>query len=708
MTEASSYRSGQLFSNQSPPQAPPKPYAQHHHGQLLVDDWHWLRDPHYPEVKSAPILDYLKAENTYFDAVLGKHQAFVDALYAELVARQADEDEGVPYREGDYLYQWRFTKGAQHKSWWRCRTNDPAADWILLLDETLLAEGQQNFVLGGLSVSPCGRYLAYATDTQGAERYCIRIKDLVSGALLDDVIHNTDDTLCWAADSGAFVYIALNDQWRPYQAKVHRLQEGTQTDADTVLYEEPSAAFFVHLGQTTSREWLIISAGDHETNEIRLLPAADVWAKPRLLPPRTKGQYFDVDHGGGRLWIRTNDTHQNYRLASVALGEQEDEQEPSAWREEIAADETTYLLGVQSFQDFYVLKARQDGLVRMSIHPYQGDSHQIHWPEAVFDVALGENRQYQSESLRFVYSSLVSPTRVLDYHIKTRRLACRKVQQIPSGYDSSAYVCERLWVNARDGERVPVSLVRPKDLPLDGSSRLYLYGYGAYGHVVSPAFRASWLSLLERGFVCAIAHTRGGADLGHQWYERGKLAQRTNTFNDFVDVAHHLVEAGYTQAGRIAIAGGSAGGELMGAVVNQVPTLWGAVVAHVPFVDVLNTMLDESLPLTPMEWPEWGNPITDPEAFAYIRSYSPFDQTQACDYPPMLVTGGLHDPRVTYWEPAKWVARLRWLKTDRNILLLKTEMDAGHQGRSGRYDALNEQAETWAFILLAMDDDASQ
>lgn len=703
-----SWQSGRLCTKVAPPSAEPRAHSEQHHGVQLTDDWHWLKDPNYPKATSEPILNYLKAENAYFDAVLRQeHKGFIDDLYTELKARQTDTDLGVPYGDGDYYYQWRFAAGAQYKTWWRKPRNTalaPAAassDWQLILDEPALAAEHESFVLGGFSVSPCGQYLAYATDSEGAERYLITIKDLHTNLLLDTYIDNTEGTPRFSADGTRLIYVALSDKWRPYQVKAHSLQHPNQADA--VLFEEQRDSFFVHLSESTSREWLIISSGDHETNEVRLLPANNPQVEPQLLAPRVDSRRFDVDHGGGRFWIRTNDQHQNYRLLSATSST-----EPAAkWREEIPALDEVYLLEVRSFKDFYLTLERRLGIDTVWVHQYEGGAHQVRFPEELSHTELGRNCDYDTTSVHLKYSSLTTTASVFNYTPASRQLDVLKVQQIPGGYDSNAYTSKRLWVTARDGTKVPVSLVYTKNMSLDGSNKLYLYGYGAYGYTVPPTFRLNWLSLLERGFVCAIAHIRGGTDLGYQWYERGKREQRTNTFNDFIDVAKRLIASNYTSAGRIAIAGGSAGGELMGAVVNQEPQLWGAVVAQVPFVDVLNTMLDENLPLTPMEWPEWGNPISDPKAYELIQSYSPYDQTKAQDYPPMFVTGGLNDPRVTYWEPAKWVAKLRWLKTDSNILLLKTELAAGHQGVSGRFDSLREQAEVWAFILLAMEQHAT-
>ena len=405
-----------------------------------------------------------------------------------------------------------------------------------------------------------------------------------------------------------------------------------------------------------------------------------------------------MDHQGDRFVIRTNDTHKNTRLATAP----KDDPTEKSWIPLVDASDSHYIRGFDAFQDFIAVEERIDGLDHVRLIDRAGQSVYVTFPEAAYTARIDTNPEFQTDTLRLEYTSMVTPSTVFDYHVDAAELEVRKVQQIPSGYDASAYVTDRALVTARDGAQVPVSIVRRKDTPVDGAAPVYLYGYGAYGLAIPPSFSTSRLSLLDRGFIFAIAHIRGGDDLGYHWYEAGKLDRRTNTFNDFVDVARGLVAMGYGTEGRIAIAGGSAGGQLMGAVVNQAPELWGAVAAHVPFVDVLNTMLDDTLPLTPIEWPEWGNPIEDRTVFEYIRSYSPYDQLKPHEYPPILVTAGLNDPRVTYWEPAKYVAKLRALKTDDNPLLLKTNMGAGHGGKSGRYDRLYEVAEEYAFILANM------
>ncbi|OYX94976.1 MAG: S9 family peptidase, partial [Novosphingobium sp. 35-62-5] len=459
------------------------------------------------------------------------------------------------------------------------------------------------------------------------------------------------------------------------------------------LYHEDDEGFRVGAALSANEKWLIISTGDHETGEVRLVPADDPLATPLLVKRRQKGVEYDVDERDGVLYIHANDTHENFRLATAPLDN------PGEWSTLIEGTDDFYLTGFELFRDFYVVEGRVRGLDRIELRYYDDPTRvqPIAFPEASYEASLGDNPEWDMQVLRVGYESMVSPASVYDYDVAAQSLTLLKVQEIPSGYDASLYETARLEIAARDGTMVPVSVVWRKDRAAGGP--LHLYGYGAYGIAIGPGFSTTRLSLVDRGFAYAIAHIRGGDDLGRAWYKAGKLEARTNTFKDFVDVAKGLIERGFTQAGKISISGGSAGGELMGAVINSDPDLWGAVVAHVPFVDVLNTMLDEDLPLTPGEWPEWGNPIEDKAAFELIQSYSPYDQIRAQAYPPLMVTAGLNDPRVTYWEPAKWVARLREAKTDTNELILKTNMGAGHGGKSGRFESLKETAEEFAFIL---------
>ena len=686
----------------APPVADVRPVSFTHHGITVEDPYRWLKDDSYPTVDDADVLAYLEAENAYFETVMAPHEPRVEKIFEEIKGRQQPDDANVPVKDGDYYYQWRFEDGGQYRIWSRWPAEGdgadegPTADAQVILDEPALARDVEYFRLGALSVSNDDALLAYSTDTSGAERFTLRVKRLEDGEHTGDVIENTTGSPVWTTDDAAFYYTVVDDQWRPYQVRLHVLGDSPADDA--VIYEEEDAGFFVGISRTASEDYIVIGTGDHVTSEVRLIPAHDTGATPLLVAPRRTEHEYSIDHQRDRFVIKTNDTHKNARLATAP----NDDPTESAWETLIAGSDEHYILDFEVFADFIAVEERIEGLDQVRLIDRAGTSSYVAFPESAYSVGIGANEEFETRTLRLGYTSMVTPSTVFDYDLDAKSLRTRKVQQIPSGYDAGAYVTERRMAPARDGVRVPVSLVYRHDTPLDGSAPLYLYGYGAYGSAMTPAFSTTRLSLLDRGFVYAIAHIRGGDELGYHWYEAGKLDKRTNTFNDFVDVARFLVAEKVTATGRIAIAGGSAGGELMGAVVNQAPELWGAVAAHVPFVDVLNTMLDTSLPLTPIEWPEWGNPIEDKAAFELIQSYSPYDQLKPGVYPPMLVTAGLNDPRVTYWEPAKYVAKLRTLKTDANPLLLKTNMGAGHGGKSGRFDSLYEVAEEYAFILWAL------
>lgn len=678
------------MNHPTPPIAEQRPHSFERHGITVEDPWAWLRDTGYPEVTDPDVLAYLEAENAYFETVMAPHQPLTDRLFEEMRGRIKEDDATVPQKDGDWLYWSDFETGGEYRRWWRKPVSGGADE--LILDEPALAAGKEYFRLGALSVSPDGRYLAYAIDDNGSERFEARVKDLTTGALLDDVIPGTLSELVWVADSSGFLYGLANDQWRTDNARLHRL--GTPIDQDVELYHEADEGWRVSVGETQSRRFLVISAGDHVTSEVRLVPADDPTAEPILVRARQPHVEYDVEEHDGTLFIHTNDTDPNFRLVTAPL------ERPSEWTERLPASDHFYMTGVTTFADFFVVEGREDGLDQIFLHRYEGGAGTpIAFPEASYVVGLGDNPEYAVDTLRLGYESMVTPGTVIEYDVATAEQRVLKVQTIPSGYDASKYATERLKITARDGTEVPVSVVYPNGFPRDGTGKLYLYAYGAYGYAVPPGFSTSRMSFLDRGVAFAIAHIRGGDDLGQQWYLDGKLEKRTNTFNDFVDVARGLISHGFTSEGQIAIAGGSAGGELMGAVVNSDPELWGAVVASVPFVDVLNTMLDDSLPLTPGEWPEWGNPIEDKAAFELIRSYSPYDNVTAQAYPPIFISGGLNDPRVTYWEPAKWAAKLRFTKTDGNVLLLKTNMGAGHGGKSGRWESLKEAAEEMAFVL---------
>ncbi|WP_341631043.1 S9 family peptidase [Sphingomonas agri] len=674
----------------SPPTAERRPYSYERHGVRIEDPWHWLRDPKYPKVDDEDVLTYLKEENAYFEGWKAKHQALLDQLFEELKGRIKEDESSVPIRDGDYLYWWAFRTGAQYRTWYR----KPAlgGDDQVLFDEPVEAEGREYFRLGALEVSPDGMLLATLADYDGSERFELRIRELATGKDIETVTKVGIGVPVWTSDSAGIVFCEVNDNWRSYRARFHRL--GSPVEDDVTLYEETEElGFSVGVGKSHDRSTIFVSTGDNATTEVRFVSAADPKAPLTLISRRKPNREYHVDAAHGKLWIHTNDDHVNFRLALA------DPSDPERWQTVIPGSDRVYLTGVTAYRDHLAISSRVDGLDQLILRTYEGAEARIPFAEASYSAFFIGNPEFAPEAYRLGYSSMVTPTTVYDYHPQTGTLDVLKVQEIPSGYDASQYATERLMIDARDGVKIPVSVVYRKGFEKNGEGKLFLYAYGAYGHAIPPTFNTNRISLLDRGWACAIAHIRGGDDLGYKWFLDGKLTKRTNTFNDFVDAAKGLAAAKFTRPGRIAINGGSAGGELMGAVVNSDPELWGAVVADVPFVDVLNTMLDDTLPLTPGEWPEWGNPITDKEAFHYIRSYSPYDNVKSQDYPPLLITGGLTDPRVTYWEPAKWTAKLRAEKTDQNILLLKINMGAGHGGKSGRWERLHEVAETYGFIL---------
>lgn len=695
LASTNNYEDSSLVTSQTPtapPIAEKREHSYSHHGINLSDPYHWLKDQSYPDIDDEDILNHIRAENAWFEERMAPYSSLTEALFQEMKARIKENDSSVPQKDGEWIYWSEFEEGAQYRKHYRRASADSQP--ILILDENELADGLEYFRLGAASISKNGRYLAYSVDSNGSERFTARIKDLETGELLADEIPETLSGLTWVANDTMIAYGKANENWRVNNVRLHRL--GTEVSDDVEIYTEEDISFRVGSGLSAQDDWLIISTGDNETSEIRLVRADDPTGEQILISARQKGREYSVDVRNDELFIWTNDEHINFRLAKSSI------ENPGLWEDVVPGSDDFYLTGFELFKDFYVTEGRLNGLDQIQIRSYAdvAEMRSIEFPEASYTTGLSNNPEYDVKKLRLSYESMVTPDSVYDYNVESGELELLKQQEIPSGYDASQYTTERVTIEARDGAQVPVSIVMRRDREPGGP--LHLYAYGAYGYAVPPSFSTTRLSLIDRGFAYAIAHIRGGDDLGRRWYLQGKLFERRNTFNDFVDAGRGLISLGYTKEGLITASGGSAGGELMGAVVNQAPEQYGAVVSHVPFVDVLNTMLDDTLPLTPGEWQEWGNPILDKEAFAYILSYSPYDQIQEQDYPPMLVTAGLNDPRVTYWEPAKWVARLREMKTDDNELLLKTNMGAGHGGKSGRWNSVYELAEEFAFILWQM------
>ncbi len=670
--------------NLRPPAADRRAHRVAHHGDAYDDPYFWLRDPGYPKVETPEILDYLRAENAYFEAAMEPVTPEVEAIFSEIKGRLKDDDASVPWVEGGYEYRWAFEAGADYRQWFRRKVG--AGDWTLIFDEPAEARGKPFFRLGGFAVSPCARYLAYSVDDSGSERFRLFVRDLDTGATTDLGQAETSGEIVWDAGSDALFVVLLTEEWRPAHVVRVRLAD----KAATTIYQEASTGFFIHITESADKAYLLIRTADHVTSEYRTLKkgmggAAEIWRK------REAGHDYSLDHDGGGWLVLSNREETNFSLYRAAG--------PDDWSLILAGSNDRYLLSVHPFQTFMAVMARDAGLDQILIDSSEG-WQALPFGEAAYEVSPGHNPEYDQQHFRFGYSSMVTPASVFDLDIASGARTLRKEQEIPSGYDKSAYVSERIMVVARDGAEVPVSLVYRKDWQKSG--KLHLYGYGAYGLGMSPSFSPARLSLLDRGFAYAIAHVRGGDEKGRAWYEAGKLKARTNAFHDFVDVSRALIDRGYSTEGRISISGGSAGGELMGAVLNEAGDVYGAAVLHVPFVDVLNTMLDADLPLTPMEWPEWGNPLNSAEDYAHIKSYCPYTNLAAGAYPAIMVTGGLNDPRVTYWEPAKYVAKLRTLKDDDTPLIMKINMEAGHGGKSGRYDRYREVAEEYAFVAAAL------
>ena len=657
------------------------------HNDERVDDYYWLRERSNPDVRA-----YLEAENAYAEEHLAGTARLQERLYDELVGRMRETDASVPFRIDDYFYNSRSEKGKQYEIHCRRRGSVDASEEIIL-DENELAHGRRYFAVGASSVSPDHKLLAYSVDTDGSEEYTLYIKDLDTGAILEEGIPNTYYNVEWANDSRTLFYTTLNESKRPHKLYRHTL--GTPASKDDLIYDEPDESFFMGLGKTRTRRYIVVNLGSKTTTEVRVLDADNPRSELRIINPRRHEMEYHIAHHGDVFFILTNDYAKNFKLMEAPVSDPTIEN----WVEVVPHRRTVKIDDIDVFKDHLVVYEREDGLKRIRVLDLRTeDEHVIQFPEPAYTFWTGENHEFDTRVLRFNYTSLVTPRSVIDYDMDSREQTLLKRYDVPGRYDSDEYVTTRIFAAAADGTKVPISLVHHKAIKRNGGNPLFMYGYGSYGASIEPSFVANRLSLLERGFVYAIAHVRGGGEMGRHWYDQGKLLNKRHTFADFIACAEHLIERGYTSAGKIACYGGSAGGLLMGAVVNLRPELWGAVVAHVPFVDVLNTMLDETIPLTILEYEEWGNP-SDKKYYEYIRSYSPYDNMKTQYYPPIMVTGGLNDARVQYWEPAKWVARMRTLKMDSNPLLLRTKMDEGHTGASGRYDYLRDVCADYAFIL---------
>jgi len=684
------------------PVAPRRPHSFTVHGITLSDDYAWLKDENWQDVLRDPsilnpdIRHYLEAENAYTDSLLGHTASLQKTLVAEMRGRIKEDDSSVPAPDGPFAYLRKFRDGGQHEMFGRTPRNGGTTE--IILDGDQLAASHDYFKFGGARHSPDHRLEAWSADIKGSEYFSVRVRDWATGSDLDDLVEETDGTVVWSADSRGFFYVRLDENHRPMQVWRHRL--GTPQANDLLVYEEQDAGWFTHIHESTSGRFCVIAGGDHETSEQRLIDLADPEAVPRLIAAREGGVQYSVADRGEELFILTNANGAiDFKIVTAPLASP---QRPH-WRDLIAHREGVYIMDIELYAGHLVRLERTNALPAIIIRDLRGgEEHAIAFDETAYSLNTMGGYEFDTTNLRFTYSSMTTPSEVYDYDMASRTRSLRKRQEIPSGHDPADYVTTRIMARSHDGAEVPVSILHRRALERDGTAPLLLYGYGSYGMAMPASFSANRLSLVDRGFVYAIAHIRGGSDKGWGWYLDGKRSRKTNSFDDFAACARALIDAGYTSAGRIVGHGGSAGGMLMGAVANRAGELFAGIVAEVPFVDVLNTMLDDSLPLTPPEWPEWGNPIESADDFRTILSYSPYDNVAARDYPAILAMGGLTDPRVTYWEPAKWIARLRATMTGGGPVLLRTNMGAGHGGASGRFDRLDEVAVAYAFALWAV------
>jgi oligopeptidase B len=689
-------------SRLTPPIAPRRPHAITRHGITIVDDYAWLKDPNWQEVLRDPgVLDsdirkYLEAENAYTEGLLGHTAALQKILVKEMRGRIKEDDTSVPSPDGPFAYLRKYREGGQHEQFGRMPRN--GGEIQIVLDGDQLAVEHEYFKFGGARHSPDHRLEAWSADIKGSEYFSIRVRDWASGADRNDLVEETDGAVVWTADCESFFYVKLDENHRPMQVWRHRL--GTPQAQDVLIYEEQDSGWFTHIHESSSGRFCVIAGGDHETSEQRLIDLSNPDSPPRLIEPRQIGVQYAVADRDNELFILTNaDAAIDFKIVTAPL-------EASArdnWCDLIPHRIGIYVLDFELYSGHLVRLERAHALAAIIIRDLaSGEEHAIAFEEAAYSLDTLGGYEFETKNLRFSYSSMTTPTEIYDYDMTSRTRTLRKRQEIPSGHNPADYLTTRIMAVSHDGAEVPVSILHRKDLRRDGNAPLLLYGYGSYGMAMPASFSSNRLSLVDRGFVYAIAHVRGGTDKGWGWYLDGKREKKTNSFDDFAASAHALISAKYTGTKRIVAHGGSAGGMLMGAVANRAGELFAGVVAEVPFVDVLNTMLDDTLPLTPPEWPEWGNPIESETDFKTILSYSPYENVAARQYPAILAMGGLTDPRVTYWEPAKWIARLRPTMTDGGPVLLRINMGAGHGGASGRFERLDEVAIVYAFALWAV------
>jgi oligopeptidase B len=688
---------------QFPPAPKPpekRPHVTHWHGHEKRDDYFWLKADNWQDVMhDASVLpddirNYLEGENAYHEAVMADTKTLQEQLFTEIKGRIKEDDQSVPVPHGPYFYYSSFVKGGQYPLFHRKR-RDFVGGEQLLADGNALAKGKDYFSFGGATVSPDHSLTAWSFDDKGSEFYELRVRDNDNAKDCTDVLLNTGGGAVWAKDGKSFFYTLQDDNHRPLKTFRHIL--GTTQDQDTLVYDEKDTGMFTSVGTTQSEDYIVISVHDHDTTECWLIEADKPNLTPRCILKRQAGVEYEVDHRGDQFIIKTNmNGAEDYKLMSAPVSD------PSLtnWTEILPHRAGIFIVGFFTFKNWLVWMERENALPRIMIRNFEtGEDHAIAFDEEAYSLGFGDMREFDTDVLRFTYSSPTTPMQVYDYNMRTRDRCLRKMQDVPSGHNPADYVTRRILAPAHDSEQIPVTLLYRAGAKLDGTEPLWLYGYGSYGMSLPAGFNTNILSLVDRGFIYATAHVRGGQEKGRRWYKNGRLEHKVNTFKDFISCAEHLVAKNFTRKGKIIAQGGSAGGLLMGAVANMAPELFKGIVAEVPFVDALTTILDDTLPLTPPEWPEWGNPITDKAAYETIASYAPYENVRAQAYPHIFAEGGLTDPRVTYWEPAKWVAKLREYNTSNNVILLKINMSAGHGGASGRFDRLKEVALNYAFGL---------
>jgi len=676
------------MESMEPPIAKTDPMKLEIHGDVRTDEYFWLREREDPEV-----IAYLEAENEYTEAMTAHTTALQEALFEEIVGRIKQDDSSVPYKDGSYWYYTRYEEGGDYPIFARKRGSLEAKEEIMI-NANELADGHEFYSIRGIDVSSGDNILAYSQDTIGRRFYTVRFKNLDTGEMLDDVIEDVTGNVAWANDNKTIFY-TKQDRETLLWNRIYRHELGTSISDDVLVYEEPDDTFTAFVFKTKSKDYLIIGARQTLSSEYRFLDATNPTGSFEVIQPREENHEYSVDHYGNYFYVRTNWQATNFRLmrAPIVITDK------THWEEVIPHSDDVFLGGFEIFIDQLVLSERKEGLLQLRVRPWDGsEEHYLDFGEPAYQAGISINPEFDTQILRYSYTSMTTPSSTYDYNMVTREKTLLKEQEILGGFEKSDYTTERIFATVRDGVKVPISIVYKNDTPLDGASPLLLYAYGSYGASMDATFSFSRLSLLDRGVVYAIAHIRGGQEMGRQWYENGKLLKKKNTFTDFIDVAEHLIEEGYADPDRVFAQGGSAGGLLMGAVINMRPDLWQGVIAHVPWVDVVTTMLDDSIPLTTSEYDEWGDP-NEKAYYDYMLSYSPYDNVGAMDYPSMLVTTGLHDSQVQYWEPAKWVAKIRALRTNNNRLILKTNMEAGHGGATGRLKRHRETAFDYAFLM---------